>query len=469
MDQNRALAGGDPLAGREPPPLDARPQAPWLRRSGLEPVLRISAWLLVTGLERAALELATLLAGRATRERRRERWRRKASERAVEALGALRGIWVKAGQFAAHRHDVLPVEASEALADLRDRVPPLPADEIRAAVERELGGPLERRFRSFEPRPIGAASVAQVHRAELPDGSPVAVKVQYPGLESCLPADLALARAGLRALGWLTRRRGVDAARLVAEFEAGLRDELDFRREARIAQEIAANLAGDPAIVVPRIVTSHSSRRVLTMEYRPAVPVTDRVALARLGVAPAEVVAIVARAYARQVFGDGLFHADPHPGNLLVLDEPEAAERPRVLFVDFGLSRRLEPELRRAMRRGVYALIQRDADAFVGHMDALGMIAPDAGPAVQQAVERMFNHIGQQGGALAVPGSAVLSLKDEAKTLLRDTPGLQLPHDLVLFARTLSSVFALGEELAPEVDLMQVTLPHLLRFLAEKD
>jgi predicted unusual protein kinase regulating ubiquinone biosynthesis (AarF/ABC1/UbiB family) len=88
---------------------------------------------------------------------------------------------------------------------------------------------------------------------------------------------------------------------------------------------------------------------------------------------------------------------------------------------------------------------------------------------VQPAVERMFARIGQQGGALAVPGSAVLSLKDEAKTLLRDTPGLQLPHDLVLFARTLSSVFALGEELDPEVDLMQVTLPHLLRFLAEKD
>jgi predicted unusual protein kinase regulating ubiquinone biosynthesis (AarF/ABC1/UbiB family) len=435
----------------------------------VEPVLRIAAWLLITGLERAALEIAALPAGRAARERRREGWRRRAAERAVAALGALRGIWVKAGQFAAHRHDVLPVEASQALADLRDRVPPLPADEIRAAVERELGGPLERRFRRFEPRPIGAASVAQVHRAELPDGSPVAVKVQYPGLESCLPADLALARAGLRALGWLTRRRGVDPARLVAEFEAGLRDELDFRREARIAQEIAANLAGDAAIVVPGIVASHSTRRVLTMEYRPAVPITDRLALARLGVAPAEVVSIVARAYARQVFGDGLFHADPHPGNLLVLDEPEAAKRPRVLFIDFGLSRRLEPELRRAMRRGVYALIQRDADAFVGQMDALGMIAPNARPGVQPAVERMFARIGQQGGALAVPGSAVLSLKDEAKTLLRDTPGLQLPHDLVLFARTLSSVFALGEELDPEVDLMQVTLPHLLRFLAEKD
>ncbi|MGI9590273.1 MAG: ABC1 kinase family protein, partial [Myxococcota bacterium] len=384
-------------------------------------------------------------------------------------LGALRGIWVKAGQFAAHRHDVLSREASEALVDLRDRVPPVGLDAIRAVLEQELGEPLERRFRRFDAQPIGAASVAQVHRAELPDGTPVAVKVQYPGLEASLPADLALVRAGLRLLARLDRGRGVDTDRLLAEFETGLRAELDFRREARVAQEIAANLAGDPSIAVPRIVPSHLTSRVLTMEYQPAVRLTDRAALVRLGVAAEAVVAIVARAYARQVFADGLFHADPHSGNLLVLDEPEAHERPRVLFVDFGLSRRLEPELRRSLRRGVYALLQRDTDAFVAHMDGLGMIAPGAAPGVRQSVDQMFARIGEQGGALAVPGAAVLSLKDQAKTLLRDTPGLQLPHDLLLLARTLSSVFALGEELAPEVDLMQLTLPRLLQFLAEKD
>lgn len=466
MDRDRVLDVPRSLAEtRETPPARAH----WLRRSGVEPVLRLIAWLLASGLTRAGLELVSLLATPAQRERRLARWRLRAAERAVAALGALRGIWVKAGQFASHRHDVLGREASEALASLRDRVPPLGIEAIRAAVEDELGQPLEGCFRRFDPDPIGAASVAQVHRAELPDGSPVAVKVQYPGLEASLPADLALARVGLHLLVRIGRGRGVDPDRLVEEFESGLRDELDFRREARVAEEISANLAGEPGIEVPRCVATHSTGRVLTMEYRPAVPVTDRAALERLGVAPADVVTLVARAYASQVFADGLFHADPHPGNLLVLDEPEASVRPRILFVDFGLSRRLSPELRGALRRGAYALLQRDADAFVTEMDALGMIAPGARAGVRSAVDRMFARIREQGGALAVPGAAVLSLKDEARTLLRDTPGLQLPHDLLLLARTLSSVFALGEEMAPELDLMKVTLPFLLRFLAQKE
>ncbi len=469
VDPDRAPEGQQPLASPISTPAAARSQGAWLRRAGIEPVLRLIGWLLLSAAERAAIEVASLPAARDVRAQRRSQWRGRAARRAVAALGTLRGIWVKAGQFAAHRQDLLPLEASQALIGLRDRVPPLGPSEIRAAVEQELGEPLERRFREFDPQPIGAASIAQVHRAELHDGSQVAVKVQYPGLEASLAADLALLRTVLHVVARLSRRRGIDPDALVREFETGLRDELDFRHEARVAREIAANLASDPAIVVPRILTSHSTRRVLTMEYRAAVPVTDRAALARLGVAPADVVTIVARAYARQVFADGLFHADPHPGNLLVLDEPGAAEHPRVLFIDFGLSRRLTPELRREMRLGVYALIQRDTDAFVARMNGLDMIAPDAEPGVRSAVGRMFALIGQQGGALAIQGSSVVALKDEAQALLRDTPGVQLPHDLLLFARTLSTLFALGEELAAEVDLMQVTLPFLLRFLAEKD
>lgn len=469
MDRDHALADPEPIDLPVTPPASPASRGTWRRRTGVEPVLRVLGWIGVTTADRAALEMASLLASPDLRARRRAAWRQRAARRAVAVLGALRGLWVKAGQFAAHRADVLPLEVSRALAGLRDRVPPLGLLEIRSVVERELGAPLERHFRTFGTRPIGAASLAQVHVAELEDGSPVAVKIQYPGLEDSLAVDLVLVRGALRVLARLTGRRGLDAEPLLAEFESGLRDELDFRREARFAREIATNLAGDPAIVVPQIVASHSTRRVLTMEYRPTVRITDREGLARLGVAGADVVTIVARAYARQLFHDGLFHADPHPGNLFVLDEAEAAESPRVLFVDFGLSRRLTPELRRELRLGVYALIQRDADAFVSRMQGLGMIAPGAEPGVRSAVVRMFARIGQEGGALAIQGNAVLSLKDEAKALLRETPGLQLPHDLLLFARTLSYVFALGEELDAEVDLMKVTVPFLLQFLAEKD
>jgi predicted unusual protein kinase regulating ubiquinone biosynthesis (AarF/ABC1/UbiB family) len=222
-------------------------------------------------------------------------------------------------------------------------------------------------------------------------------------------------------------------------------------------------------VVVPAVVASRSSRRVLTTSRVAAVPVSDAAGLAKLGVDPRAVVDVIARAYAKQVFGDGLFHADPHPGNLFVVDEPGAARRPRVLFVDFGLSRRLDPALRGELRRALHALVRRDADALVAGMERLGMVAPGAGPGVRAAVAGMQQRLAAEGGPLGLAGARVLQLKDEAKALLGSTPGLQLPHDLLLFAKTLSYVFALGESLAPEVDLVRASMPFLLGFLAERE
>ena len=254
----------------------------------------------------------------------------------------------------------------------------------------------------------------------------------------------------------------------MAELRETLREELDFEREAAVAREIASNLCLEPQIVVPEIVPALTTRRVLTMSFHAAVSVTDRSGLARLGVAPAAVLEILARAYAKQVFVDGLFHADPHPGNLFVLDEPGAALRPRVLFIDFGLSRRLDPGLRRELRQALFALLQRDLEGFVGAMDRMGMIAPGAQGGVRVAVQAMLERMQREGGSpLALSGGQVLSLKDEAKRLLQQTPGIQLPNDLLLYARTLSYLFALGAELDPSVDLLKISVPYLLKFLAE--
>jgi ubiquinone biosynthesis protein len=433
------------------------------------PLVRLAgcAAAILGGRLRAAL-LAPLLP-RAERAVRRTARRQREAEQLAAALGDLKGAYAKLGQFAALRYDALPPEVRGAFATLRDAVPPLPFPEVRACVEAELGMSLERAFQAFETEPLGAASIAQVHRARLPDGREVAVKVQYPWLRASLPRDLAL----LRALLWLLalRRPGGRAARrrLLQEFARGLAEELDFAKEARVAAEIARNLADDPAVVVPEVVASHSTGRLLTMSYRAAVPILDRAGLRRIGAKPAEVLDILARSYARQVFVDGLFHADPHPGNLFVLEEP-GPSGPRVLFVDFGLSRRLEPALRREMRLAIFALLRSDREAFLAGMERLGMIAPGATPGVRASLERMFARLRGEGAApLALGAHRVLALKDEAKALLEDTPGLQLPNDLLLYARTLSYLFALGAELAPEVDLMKLMVPWLLRFLAERD
>jgi predicted unusual protein kinase regulating ubiquinone biosynthesis (AarF/ABC1/UbiB family) len=440
------------------------------RASGIPQALRLAACALAIGLDVGWTRLADGLRGGpdALRQSRRAALRRRSARRVVGTLGALKGVYVKLGQFAALRLDLLPREVTDALASLRDAVPPLPFPAVRGAVERELGGPIETHFAEFEEAPLGAASIAQVHRARLRSGEEVAVKVQYPWLRAALRADLALVGALFR---WWPGSRAArrDRARLFAEFAAGLREELDFLREADVAAEIARNLAKDPRIAVPEIVLSHTRPRVLTMRYLPAVGIADRAGLARLGVSPRDVLEIVVRAYASQIFVDGLFHADPHPGNLFVVDEPGAAAAPRVLFVDFGLSRRLDPQLRRELRLGLYALLQRDVDGFVAGMGRMGMIAPGAEPAVRGAVAAMFERVASQGGALGMGGAAVLPLKDEAKALLQQTSGLQLPNDLLLYAKTLSYVFALGADLAPEVDVLKLSLPYALQFMAQKD
>ena len=143
-----------------------------------------------------------------------------------------------------------------------------------------------------------------------------------------------------------------------------------------------------------------------------------------------------------------------------------------MLFVDFGLCKRLSTDLRRGIRQGIYALLKRDLDQFVLEMGALGMVAPGAEPGVREAVDSMFERIGDTGGSggmLAASGSQVLGLKDEAKALLEQTPGLQLPNDLLLYAKTLSYLFSLSAQMAPEVDLMKISMPYLLRFLAAQD
>jgi len=445
-----------------------------LRRLGISPALRLLGAGLA-GLASVVLGgLADRVLRRRDREARSERRLRAAAVRGVRALGLSRGLYVKAGQFASLRPDLVPPPVAEELAALQDRVPPVPFDTVRATLEAELGPALGDRVESVDPEPLGAASLAQAHRARLRDGREVVLKVQYPWLRSSLPADLAVLRAALFLL--LPRRRGrrVDRGRLFAELAGSLAAELDFRREAHVAEEIAANLADDPQVVVPAIVPELGTGRVLAMEYHPALRLDDRDVLVRRGVDPAELLEVLARAYGRQVFVDGLFHADPHPGNLFALPPTARGERARVLFVDFGLSRRLSPDLRRALRRGLYAVLQRDPEELVERMDALGMIAPGAHAGVRRAVDEMFGRITERSGggpaaALGVSGAAVPGLKDEAKRLLRETPGLQLPTDLLLYARTLSYLFTLGERLAPEVDLVRLMLPHLLRFLSQRE
>ncbi len=250
--------------------------------------------------------------------------------RAREALVELGPTFVKLGQVMSVRPDIIPARLAEELQVLQDRVPPVPYDAIKVVIEEDLLGPLEEVFLSFEAQAMASASIAQVHRAELPDGTPVAVKVRRPDIGPVIRADLRI----LYTLAHLVKGRvelpGVyTPVAIVSEFEAAVMQELDFFREARNCDRFRSTMAErQPDVVVPKVHTGHSARRVLTLELIEGRPFNQLDSTDPLAYEMAH--KLIEASYT-QVFDNGLFHGDPHPGNLLVLPDG------RLGYPDFGL------------------------------------------------------------------------------------------------------------------------------------
>ncbi|HVA80139.1 MAG TPA: AarF/UbiB family protein, partial [Candidatus Binataceae bacterium] len=249
---------------------------------------------------------------------------RRQDARAARAMYAtairLEGLLIKAAQFIATRADVLPDEWVSTLAGLHDRVPPRPFPLIREQIERELGRPLESAYAEFNPVPIASASLAQVHAARLHDGRRCAVKVQYPGIEGLVRADLGNLLMVLRWLAWL--ERDFDLRVVAREGLKYIPMELDFVHEADNADTMRHNFAGDPAVGVPEIFREFSTRRVLTMELIEGVKITDLAGLERAGIDKRAVAQKLMDQFCAMILRDGFFHADPHPGNILVQPGP---------------------------------------------------------------------------------------------------------------------------------------------------
>lgn len=411
-------------------------------------------------LSRAAFAAALFDLGPLGARRRRSRAEREtaAGKRLADALGALRGIYTKLGQYLATRVDALSDEFRAPLEALSDAAPLVPFPEIRAEIARSLGSCA--RFAWIDPEPLGTASIAQVHRARLQGGGEVAIKVRHPELT---PERVARDVRGLRRTARLLRPwlRDQDVDALLAEVGAALARELDFELEGRVAEEIAASFAGDARVRVPRVVWEASARSVLTLEYVPGVRLDDTAALAARGIAPEAVVALLGDAYGRQVFGEGLFHADPHVGNLYVVDESGPA--PRLLFLDFGLAERLSPALRAELRLGFQALLRRDVDALVAGLGRLSAIVPGREAQARAALVGALD--AGAAGALGADVAGIQSLKALGKDLVRRSGAFRVPRELLLWARTLAYVYNLAERVAPGADPMRALLPHLLRFV----
>ena len=421
---------------------------------------------------RTALRLGVTGLGLRLRGARSEERRAAAARSVARELGRARGVWAKLGQQLAMRVDLLPDEVREPLQTLFEDAPRVPFASIQEQLARSLG-PAAQLLADLDPIPIGVASVAQVHRGRLPDGTPVAVKVRHAELTpERVERDLAALRRLARPLGrWL----GVgELSGAVDELALALGEELDFEREGRIAEEVARNLADDPRLLVPRVHWETTCRDVLTLDYIPRVRLDDRAALESRGLRPEECLGIIAEAYGRQIFAHGLFHADPHPGNLFAVDDDDPLSprsgrgpgvRPRVLFLDFGLSKRLSEPLRDELRQGLRALLRRDVAALLAGLDRLGALAPGRERQAEDALRQMFEAGAAE--ALGADAARVGTLVQVGRRLVLESGAFCIPRDLLLYARTLAHVWALAERIAPGSDPMPHLLPHLLRFMTQ--
>jgi predicted unusual protein kinase regulating ubiquinone biosynthesis (AarF/ABC1/UbiB family) len=379
------------------------------------------------------------------------------------------GVMIKLGQFLSSRVDVLPPEITTELQGLQDEVPPVPNDQIQAVLRAELGD-LSARFSEIETAPLAAASLGQTHRAWLVAeagsngrGPSVVVKVQRPQIEEIVRTDLAALRA---VAPWIMRyrpvRRRADIPALMDEFARTLWEELDYLSEADNAERFAQMFASDPQVYIPRVYRQHSTGRALTLENVEAIKVTDVAGMTAANIDSRKVAITLFDAYFRQVFREGFFHADPHPGNLFVRPRADAADgrqgngsRPfELIFVDFGMVGRIPQPMGDNLRRVLVCVTQRDARGLTEAYNDLGFFLPGTDlERITEAQARVLNQIwGRKLLDLSRPDPAeVQEIGQEFKDILFDFP-FQLPQDFIYLGRAMGMLSGLVSQLDPQIN-----------------
>ena len=389
-------------------------------------------------------------------------WRdlsRPRGERLRLALESLGPIFIKFGQMLSTRRDMIPPDIADELAKLQDRVPPIPGDQALAVIRRAYGRDAAEVFAEFDATPVASASVAQVHRARLASGEAVAVKVLRPGIQGVIGHDVRL----LQALAGLVEKLWWDGKRLkprevVAEFAKHLDDELDLVREAANCSQLHRNFAASPLLAVPEVFWDYCMPDVMVMTWMDGTPISQTGRLRERGVDIPRLARAGVEIFFTQVFRDGFFHADMHPGNILVTDAGQ------YVALDFGIMGTLNEGDKNYLAQNFLAFFRRDYRKVAqAHLDA-GWVPPETRvdefeAAIRSVCEPVFDRPLKE----IAFGKVLLRLFQTSRRF-----GMEIQPQLVMLQKTLLNIEGLGRQLDPDLDLWSTAKPFLERWMSEQ-
>ncbi|MEP6691106.1 MAG: AarF/UbiB family protein [Gemmatimonadaceae bacterium] len=380
---------------------------------------------------------------------------RRRAQRLTATIAALGPTFIKLAQVFAARADILPEPYLSEIGSLTDRVPPLPLAAITGVIEQEFGQTPAQLFERFDPEPLAAASLGQVHRATTREGRDVVVKVLRPGAEAQVAIDLDAAFRILFVLNVLFPNHHVHAiTTIVREFSKRIDEEMDFREEARNAQLIRANFVGDSRVRVPEVIDQYTKRRVLVLEYMEGTKI-DRLQerIAAGDVSAASLVETLMEVYVKMMLVDGIFHADPHPGNILVA--PDGG----VVLLDFGMVVRVEETTRSRLIQTVMAAARQDVDGVIAGFYELGIIDPEVDRGTVRDAARSLMAI---AFARESKPKQMQRIVDEVLSTFYRWP-VTLPSELVYFGRAAALVEGIGVRYISDFNSVTFGTPIITR------
>ena len=374
--------------------------------------------------------------------------------RVLEDLGP---SFIKLGQLMSTRADLFPSEYIDELKKLQDRIPPIPFEDIRSVIERELGQPLSGMYTEFNSESLAAASVAQVHRAKLKTGEKVAVKVIRPGIEKKIREDIRLMYSLAEKIeGSFEIGRSIGAINLVKEFERNIFRELDMYIEGGNIERFSSNFEGSDDLYVPKVYWNHTSRSVLTMEHIDGIKMDQVDEIKANGIDPKEIAMIGLRSFSRQLMDFGLFHADPHPGNTIVMYDG------RVSLVDFGITGYLDEETMLQIANIFWGYAEHDYDLILAAFEDAGLI--DAETLDLRAFRTDLKDISEPFYGRTLQTISVKDVYDQVMKLVLKYR-LRLPRNLLLLLNTFIQTEALGKILGSDASILEVTRPYARKLL----